>query len=110
MKIGVNSFLWTAEFSLDHLPVLDRMRQAGFDGVEVSAFDFARFPAADIRRHAEGLGLGLTVCTAFTGEQSFITDDAAVRERTRQQMLLAIEKTAELGASTLAGPFLSAVG
>ncbi len=49
MKLGVNTFIWSAEFSRAQLALLPRIKEHGFDGVEVPMFDPADFPAADIR-------------------------------------------------------------
>jgi len=44
MKFGVNLFIWMANFDATHLPLLHRIRAAGFDGVEAPLYrgrDFA---------------------------------------------------------------------
>lgn len=110
MKFGVNTFLWTANFDRSNLPLLPRIRDWGFDGVEIATFAFETFPAAEVRKALDSSGLGCTVCTALTGRQSLVTDDAAIRQSTREYLLRAIEGTAAMGATMLAGPFCSAVG
>ncbi|MEO7142575.1 MAG: sugar phosphate isomerase/epimerase family protein [Bryobacteraceae bacterium] len=110
MKFGVNTFLWTANFDRSNLGLLPRIREWGFDGVEISTFAFEAFPAADVRKALGDLGLGCTVCTALTGTQSLICEDEQTRKTTREYLLRAIEGTAAMGAKMLAGPFCSAVG
>ncbi len=110
MKIGVNTLLWTAAFDLGHLSLLTRINAWGFDGVEIARFDFAGFPAAQIRRALADTGLQATACSALTGELSFTSESAAVRRKTRDFMLSAIDAAAELGSNILVGPFVSPVG
>ncbi|MGH9664109.1 MAG: sugar phosphate isomerase/epimerase family protein [Bryobacteraceae bacterium] len=110
MKFGVNTFLWTANFDRSHLPILPRIKEWGFDGVEFATFNFDEFPAAEAKKMLSDLGLGCTICTALIGTQSLVTEDAAVRKSTREFLLRAIEGTAAVGADALAGPFCSAVG
>jgi len=110
MKHGVNTLLWTAGFDVSQLSLLPPIKAAGFDGVEIARFDFAGFPAADIRREAESLGLQTLFCSALTGDGSIITEDAAVRTRSLAFLRDGIRVTAELGADTFIGPFVSAVG
>src|SRR5215470_5083159 len=110
MRFGVNTLLWTAAFDRSHFPLLKRIKDAGFDGVEIARFDFTEFPAAEVRRECESQGLQPIFCTALTGNSSIITEDAAVRSRSLQFLKDAIRATAETGADTLVGPFLSAVG
>ena len=56
MKIGINTFIWTANFDRSHLDLLPRIKSGGFDGVEVGVFDFSTFPDAELRRSAEANG------------------------------------------------------
>ena len=110
MKYGVNTLLWTAGFDRSHFGLLQPIKDAGFDGVEIARFDFADFPATEIRRQTGGLGLETTLCSALTGNASILTDDAAVRERS-----LSFPERRDSGyrrsrATMFVGPFLSAVG
>lgn len=110
MKFGVNTFLWTANFDRSHLPILPRIKEWGFDGVEFSTFNFDTFPAAEAKKMLADLGMGCTICTALIGTQSLVTEDAAIRKATRDYLLRAIDGSATVGAEALGGPFCSAVG
>jgi hypothetical protein len=39
MNIGMNMLLWTGNVTEKHLPLFTALRAAGFDGVEIPAFD-----------------------------------------------------------------------
>ncbi len=106
MKYGVNTLLWTAAFDRSHLDLLPRLKQAGFDGVEIARFSFDDCPAAPIRRELESNDLECTVCTALTGELSLAATDGKAVAFLRD----GIRWAAELGAKVMAGPFCSAVG
>ena len=110
MKFGVNTFIWAAHFDASNLPLLPRIRAAGFDGVEVPMFDPARFAATDIRRGLADNGLECTICSVLTGGMNMISDDAAVREKTRIHMQDCAKAAAEVGAKIIAGPLYSPVG
>lgn len=110
MKLGVNMFIWTAEFTPAHLHLLPRIREHGFDGVEIPLFDPRGFPAADIRKGVAAHGLECTVCSIIPPGRSLISEDAYVRRQTRQHLHDAIEATAEAGARVMDGPLYSPVG
>jgi D-psicose/D-tagatose/L-ribulose 3-epimerase len=110
MKFGVNTFIWTAVFDKSHLPLLPQIKAAGFDGVEVSMFDPATFAASDIRRGLEENDLECTICSVMTQGSSLISDDAAVRQRSRTGLADRVMKAAEVGAKIIAGPLYSPVG
>lgn len=111
MKFGINTFIWTASFEKEHLPLLAPIKEHGFDVVELTRFEWDHFPATEIRRELERLDLGVTFCTAFgSRDLSLVSDDAAVRGAALTFMKRAIEGVAEIGCHILAGPFHSPVG
>ena len=110
MKLGVNTFIWSAEFTRAHLHLLPRIKEHGFDGVEIPMFDPADFPAAEIRAGLAAHDLDCTVCSIIPNGRSLISDDAEVRRRTRRHLHDAIEATAEVGARLIDGPLYSPVG
>ncbi len=110
MKFGVNTFIWTAAFTREHLPLLPRIKAAGFDSVEVSLFNPAEFEAAAIRRGAAENGLAVTICSVLTGGLSMVSDDPAIRARTKTHMEDCARKAAEADARLIAGPLYSPVG
>jgi D-psicose/D-tagatose/L-ribulose 3-epimerase len=110
MKFGVNTFIWTANFDRSNLGLLPGIKAAGFDGVEVPLFNPAQFAAADIRRGLADNGLECTICSILTGGLNMISDDPAVRERTRVHMRDCAKAAADVGAKIIAGPLYSPVG
>ena len=110
MKYGVNTFIWTANFTRENLPLLPEIKRHGFDGVEVPLFRPADFALADIRKGLEQNGLECTICSVIPGGLSIISDDAAVRQKTRTHMEECIKIAADVGAKIMAGPLYSPVG
>lgn len=106
MKYGINTLLWTASFDQSNLDLLPRLKEGGFDGVEIARFGFSGCPTAPIRRALESNGLECTVCTALTGDLSMAANDGRAVAFLRD----AIAWAAELGANMVVGPFCSAVG
>lgn len=110
MKFGINTLLWTAAFGEEHLHLLPKFKQWGFDGVEIARFSFDGFPAAKIRAALADEGLECTFCSALTGETSLISGDAGVRAAARDFLREGIRTAAELGAKVFLGPFCGPVG
>ena len=110
MRIWVNTFIWSAEFTSAQLSLLPRIKEHGFDGVEVPLFDPAAFPAAAIRSAMAEHGLDCTVCSIIPRGRSLISEDAALRRQTCQHLRDAIAATAEAGARLIDGPLYSPVG
>jgi D-psicose/D-tagatose/L-ribulose 3-epimerase len=110
MKLGANTLIWSGSFGPAQFDILPRIKEAGFDGVELPIFEAVGFDAAGARRAIEASGLECTACSALMSGQSLIADDASVRARTVGQMRDLISAAAEAGATILAGPMYSPVG
>ncbi len=107
MRFGINTLLWTAAFDESHLDLLPKIKEAGFDGIEISRFDFKGFPASKIRRAVEANDLACTFCSALTGQLTLAS-------RNNKDAIAFVEDgirtAADLGASVFVGPFCSPVG
>lgn len=110
MKLGINTFIWSAEFTEAQIPLLPKIKAAGFDGIEVAIFNPRSFPAKTIRDATTANGLESSVVAVIPKGLSLIDENAAVRSQTLGHMQGVIEQTAELGAQILAGPLYSPVG
>jgi D-psicose/D-tagatose/L-ribulose 3-epimerase len=109
MKIGVNTLLWTAHFDREHIELLPRVKEHGFDAIEIARFNWDAFPAADVRREAGRLSLDVIGCTAMPG-LSLIHEEAGERARAVEYVKQAVRATAEMGGRLLVGPVFSPVG
>lgn len=106
MKVGMNLLLWTAHVTDAHLPLCEKLKAAGFDGVEVPVHegDVGHYQA--LGKRLDGIGLKRTVTTVLPGPQAdFISPDPAVRKAALEYMKGAIDRSAGLGAEVVAGPF-----
>jgi D-psicose/D-tagatose/L-ribulose 3-epimerase len=110
MKYGVNTFIWSEEFGPDSLALLPRIKEAGFDGVQVPLFRPKEFPAAEVRKNFAANDLECSVCAIFVDGQSLIGEDAATRKVARQHIQDTIRVSAEAGASFVGGPLYCPVG
>jgi D-psicose/D-tagatose/L-ribulose 3-epimerase len=108
MKFGINTLLWTASFDRSHIDLLTRIKEAGFDGVEIARFAFDDFPVADVRRALEQNGLECIMCSALTGRTSLADPDT--HTAALDFLKRGIRTAADLGAKLLVGPFCSPVG
>jgi D-psicose/D-tagatose/L-ribulose 3-epimerase len=110
MKIGVNSFLWTANFGPEQFSVLPRVKEWGFDAFEIPVFDPAKIDHRAIRRELDANQLECTLCAILPPGLSPIDSDTVVRGKTRRHLQRCIELTAEIGATLLSGPVYAPVG
>jgi D-psicose/D-tagatose/L-ribulose 3-epimerase len=106
MKAGFNLLLWTTHVGEAHFPLLERLRAAGYDGVEIPLFEGDAAHFARVGRIIRENGLRCTTVAILPDEaRSAISPDPASRERALDHLRWAIECSAALGSEVLAGPF-----
>lgn len=109
MKYGMNLLLWTGELNDELLPVLELLKRLGYDGVELPMFnlglDYQRWG-----RILDDLGLARTAVTVRGADDNPISPDAAVRARGVESNKRVLDCCHAVGATTLVGPFHSAIG
>ncbi|HMP02385.1 MAG TPA: sugar phosphate isomerase/epimerase family protein [Gemmatales bacterium] len=106
----MNLLLWTTHVKEEHRPVLQRLKEAGFDGVEIPLFEGDETYYRKLGQELQNLGLGATAVTVMTPEANPISPDAKVRQAASDRLKWAIQCCAALGASILCGPIHSALG
>src|SRR5438067_555509 len=107
MKIGMNLLLWTTHVTSEHFRTMARLKEAGFDGVEIPLFEGDADHYRSIRSELGKLGLGCTTVTCVGPEHSPISPEASVRKAALDRLRWAIEMTATLKGELMAGPFHS---
>lgn len=110
MRIAVNTLIWQVDFTPAQLPLLPRLKAAGFEGVEVPVFQPAAFDAAAIRKGFAQNGLEFILCSIIPNGASLISADAAALAKGRQHLRDVIKLAADLDSRLIAGPLYSPVG
>jgi D-psicose/D-tagatose/L-ribulose 3-epimerase len=110
MKTGMNLLLWTTHVGEQHFPLFAKLKQAGFDGVELPLFEGDAAHYRKIAGELKNQGLGCTTVTICSPESNPVSPDATVREKAHEHHQWAIEMTAILGGANLCGPYHSAIG
>ncbi len=109
MKYGMNLLLWTGELNEDILPVLDKLKAMGYDGVEVPIFNMDLDYAAWGKR-LDDAGLQRTAVTVRNAEDNPISPDPAVRAAGIENTKKTLDCCQAAGVQTLVGPYHSAIG
>jgi len=103
IKIGMNMLLWGAQTNLSHIPVIEGIARAGFDGVEISVVGQAEQELLTIRSTAEDLGLSLTASTFVPPEANPISADQGDRLRAIDHLKARVDEAVLLGSDILVG-------
>lgn len=110
MKFGVNTFIWSSEYNPTVEELLPRIKESGFDGVEVPLFRAADFPGARVRKAVEACGLECNACSVLVDGLSLISEDAELRRKTILHLKDLIKAAGDNNIGRIAGPIYSPVG
>lgn len=103
VKIGMNMLLWGAETNSSHIPVIEGIARAGFDGAEISVVGQAEQELRAIRAVAGDLGLSLTASTFVPPEANPISAEPADRLRAVDHLKARVDEAVLLGSDILVG-------
>lgn len=110
MRYGMNLLLWTGTVTEEHFPLMEKIKEWGFDGVELPLIDADEKLLPSIRRCMDDLGLASTTGSICTAETNPIDEDPAIRKAGLDRIKKRIDWTAALGSEVLIGPYHSAIG
>lgn len=110
MQYGMNLLLWSGGMDESIAPVLERLKQMGYDGVEVPMFDLDVESWSAWSGRLDAAGLARTAVTVRGEEDNPASQDAAVRKQGVENNKRAVDCCQAVGATHLAGPYHSALG
>lgn len=99
---------WSAEMSESLLPILDRLKEIGYDGAEFFIGGSPEESFKMVGKHCADIGLEVTTVTVLSPEENPISPDVAVREKSKERLRWVLDRAADLNSQVLCGPFHSA--
>lgn len=108
MKIGMNLLLWTTDINEHLYPIIEDLKETGFDGIEVPIGDEGTDRYRSLGKRLKQLELGSTCVTSIFEDGNPASGDPNVRAKAVDQMKWRIDMAKELGAEVICGPFHSA--
>ena len=110
MKYGVNTLVWTTHITSAHEALFARIREWGFDGVELFLSNEEPADITFVRKLLDSWGLERTTCSILPREANLVSSDAVARARGIKLLQRSVERTAELGAQLVCGPLYASLG
>tara|TARA_B100000676_G_C17937471_1_gene764451 strand:+ start:70 stop:918 length:849 start_codon:yes stop_codon:yes gene_type:complete len=113
MKIGFNMLLWTTNLVEDQFDLLEKIKNVGYDGVEIPIFGGEEKVEhfQNIGKILKENGLDCTSVTVIPDEdRSPISNDPVARSKSLDYLKWAIDCSAALNSEVLAGPYHQPLG
>ena len=108
MKIGMNLLLWTTDVNEKLYPLIEDLKETGFEGIEVPIGDEGNEKYRELGQRLKDLELGCTCVTSLFEDGNPASADSSVRAKALDQMKWRMDMGKELGAEVICGPFHSA--
>lgn len=110
VKLGMNLLLFGTEIDESLFPVLEQIKDIGFDGVEVPIFDVNPEVWFSWRKKLDELGLDRVAVTINGSDFNQISANVDERKATLERNKRAIDCAVILDSKLLTGPYHSALG
>jgi D-psicose/D-tagatose/L-ribulose 3-epimerase len=102
-KFGVDSLIWTEDFTEKDLPIIEKAKSFGFEVIDINIAHPERFPTAAVRDKIKEVGIGVVTTIGMPQEANIISPDAKVRRNGIDTLKTLVDINMEIGAPILAG-------
>jgi D-psicose/D-tagatose/L-ribulose 3-epimerase len=110
VRFGVSTWLWTSPFTTDTVQLFPKIKEMGYDAVEIPVEDPALIDVGKVKAALVEHELEAVVCGAFGPTRDLTHDDPAFHKTSFDYIRACLEICKSLGAGFLGGPMYSAVG
>lgn len=111
MKVGINLLLWTDKPSSVHAPLLQRIKNWGFDGVEFPVLAMDSAGIRELGSVCNSLGLKRSALVALSAADADPSHpDPKLRSAAVDELKRCVDKTRAVGADILVGPLHQGLG
>ena len=110
MRFGMNLLLWTDVLTDAAIPLVEQIKEIGFDAVELPLYEVDVDKYAKWGKRLDDLGLARTAATVRGPDDNPMSADPAIRRRGVEANKAALDCCQAAGVETMAGPFHSALG
>ncbi|MEL7533714.1 MAG: sugar phosphate isomerase/epimerase [Bacteroidota bacterium] len=110
ISFGVSTWLWTSPFSTDTLALFPKLKQMGFDAVEIPVEYPELIDPVQTLAALKQYDLKPIICGAFGPSRDLTHDDPKVHQNCFDYLQACFELSNQLGAKFVAGPMYSSVG
>ncbi len=108
--LGASTFIWVSPFQTSDFSLLAKVKQIGYDILEVAVEQADLVDWVYLKQLAQDLDIRITISGAFGPDRDISSDNAAFRKNGKQYIQDCIKIAAALDSPVFTGPVYSAVG
>ncbi|CAG5073100.1 D-tagatose 3-epimerase [Dyadobacter sp. CECT 9623] len=110
MLFGASTFIWVSPFSTQDITLLTKVKNMGYDIIEIAVEDKNLIDWKQVKEVARDLDLKVTISGAFGPERDISSTEPAYRDIGKEYIIDCIKIAADMGSPIFGGPLYSAVG
>ena len=101
----MNMLLWTNHVTEKHYPIIDEIKNLGYDGIEIPLGNGDESHYANLGSHLSNLNLEATAVTSLLEDTNIASPDKSIREAGLNQLKWAMDIAQAANIKTICGPF-----
>ena len=109
-KFGVDSLIWTEEFTEKDLPLLEKAKSLGFSVMDINVSHPERFPVKAVKNKLKEVGIEAVTTIGLPADSNTISPDAAVRRHGVETLKRMVDINIEIGSKILGGVLYASWG
>jgi D-psicose/D-tagatose/L-ribulose 3-epimerase len=110
MKYGASTFIWASPFSTQNIDLLTKVKNMGYDLIEIAVEETSIINWSKIKDVARDLDLKITISGAFGTERDISSTEPHYRQLGKEYIIDCIKIAANTSSPIFGGPLYSAVG
>lgn len=109
-KFGVNTFIWTENFTEKDLPLIERAKSLDFEGIDIGIMDPDTFPIQQVKEKVKEVGIEVATITPMSQNANFIDPNPEIRKNGVNLLKQLVDINAEIGSKIIGGEIFAAGG
>lgn len=109
-KYGVDSLIWTEEFTEKDLPLIAKSKELGFEVMDINVSHPERFPVKAVKKVIEEVGIEVVTTIGLPVDSNPISPEPEIRRHAIETLKLMVDINYEIGSKILGGVLYSAWG
>ena len=110
MKIGISTFVWASPFSTADFKILSKVKEYGYDVVEIAVEDKELIDFVKLKNQCKSLGLAISISGAFGMERDISSENPEFRSKGLSYIKDCLDIANYMESPIFGGPLYSAVG
>lgn len=103
INIGVDSFIWSENFSSEDLWIIEKAKELGFSHLDIAIAHPEQFPTQEVKRTASRVGIPIVTSTTLNEGTNIISTDRSVRLKGVESLKRLVDINNELQSLILGG-------